>query len=115
MKNLFITIFLLLTTFISKAQEEFLGNWSSNGRATDVTITMVNNSLNVKSVSSISGNLLSTTNIKLKGKKLHLSNYYLKNNWATEVVFEIKNKNTLTALITNKNGKFYITYIKQKT
>jgi len=114
MKNLFI-IFLFLTTFVSKAQEEFLGNWTSNGLATDVTITINNNQLKVRSVSSLSGSLLSTTNVKLKGKKLYLNNHYLKNNWSSTAVFEIKDKNTLTALITNKNGKFYITYIKQKT
>ena len=114
MKNLIIT-FLLLTTLVSKAQEKFLGNWTSNGLATDVTITINNNQLKVKSVSSLSGNLLSTTNVELKEKKLYLNNYYLENDWSSTAVFEIKDKNTLTALITNKNGKFYITYIKQKT
>ena len=115
MKNLFITIFLLLTTLVSTAQEEFLGNWTSNGLATDVIITMRNKKIKVKSVSSTSGKNLKTTNIKFYKNVLYLENYFKKNNWNTSIFFEYTNKNTLTAYLKNNNGVFEVIYKKIKT
>tara|TARA_R110000751_G_scaffold109727_1_gene207055 strand:+ start:156 stop:503 length:348 start_codon:yes stop_codon:yes gene_type:complete len=113
MKNLIIT-FLLLTTLVSKAQEEFLGNWTSNGLATDVIITMSNKKIKVKSVSSTSGKNLKTTNIKYFEKILYLENYFQKNDWNTSIFFEYTNKNTLTAYLKNNNGVFEVIYKKIK-
>ena len=113
MKNLVIT-FLLLTTLVSTAQEEFLGNWTSNGLATDVIITMRNKKIKVKSVSSTSGKNLKTTNIKYFEKILYLENYFQKNDWNTSIFFEYTNKNTLTAYLKNNNGVFEVIYKKIK-
>jgi len=100
---------------MSKAQEEFLGNWTSNGRATDVIITISNKELKVKSVSSTSGKNLKTTNIKFYKNVLYLENYFKKNNWNTSIFFEYTNKNTLTAYLKNNNGVFEVIYKKIKT
>ena len=113
MKKFFTTLLIILLNQIN-AQQEFLGNWSSNGLATDISVSMVENKINVNSVSSVSGNPLQTTEIRYNKNKLYLKNNYVPNNWKTNVVFVVKDEKTLMASIINMNGIFEIEYVKKE-
>jgi hypothetical protein len=114
MKKFFtITLLIILLNQIN-AQQEFLGNWGSNGIATDISVSIVENKINVSSVSSVSGNPLQTTDVRYNKNKLYLKNNYVPNNWKTNVVFVVKDKKTLIASIVNMNGVFEIEYVKKE-
>ena len=49
MKKYFIIAFMLLTT-LTHSQDKFIGEWTSNGLATDMLIEVVDNKINIECV-----------------------------------------------------------------
>jgi hypothetical protein len=117
MKNFIIIAFMLLTTF-TYGQDKFLGNWTSNGHATDMIISISNNKLKIvctaEVLSSPSFKLLQTTNIVFNDNVITLNNYYKENNWRSSKVINYKNKDTLLVDIKNKNGIYKVVYVKKQ-
>tara|TARA_R110002020_G_scaffold31661_1_gene98401 strand:+ start:24 stop:362 length:339 start_codon:yes stop_codon:yes gene_type:complete len=112
MKKYFIIAFMLLTT-LTHSQDKFIGEWTSNGLATDMLIEVVDNKINIECVSSNSFKPLETTNVVYKNNKITLDNYFKPNNWSSNKIIEYKNKDTLLVTIQNKMGLYEIAYIKK--
>ena len=112
MKNFFIIAFMLLTT-LTYSQDKFIGEWTSNGFATDMTIEVVDNKLNIECISSTSYKPLETTNVVYKNNKITLNNYFKPNNWSSKKTIEYKNKDTLLITVSSKIGVYKIAYIKK--
>jgi|TARA_R110000803_G_scaffold128195_2_gene195635 hypothetical protein len=111
MKN-FIIIALMLFTFISFSQNEFVGQWNSAIQV--INVSYKNDSLIVKLKSSPNGAKIKTLSAKIIGNKLFISSYFKPNNFYSKTTITIgivKNKGH--GVVTNKNGTFNIVYIKK--
>lgn len=113
MKKLF-TAILFLITLTSNAQvsknNPFIGQWTSNGDATEIIVRINDNKkLEVLDFSSVSGTALVVLEIKLTSTKLIINTVFEENNWYTKSEFTLVDNNTLRCKITG-DGEDTVTY-----
>ena len=101
MKNLFITILLLLTTFISKAQEQFEGVWAKEGSVYE-TIIMASEYavMDVFNYSFESDKVIKETILLQTNNTLVTKLYNPSNGYSVQMEYFFKNKKTLHCKIT---------------
>ena len=101
MKNLFITIFLLLTTFISKAQKQFEGVWAKeNSLYKTVILASEYSVINVFNYSFDSDKVLQETILLQTNSTLVTKLYNPSNGYSVKMEYFFKNKKTLHCKIT---------------
>ena len=113
MKNLFITIFLLLTTFILKAQEQFEGVWIKEDSAYE-TIIMASEYavMDIFNYSFESDKVIKETILFQSKTTLVTELYNPSNGYSVEMEYTIKDKETLYCNITGDlNKKITLTKI----
>ena len=113
MKNLFITILLLLTTFISKAQEQFEGVWAKEGSVYE-TIIMASEYavMDVFNYSFESDKVIKETILFQSKNTLVTKLHNPSNGYSVKMEYTIKDKETLYCNITGHlNKKITLTKI----
>ena len=113
MKNLFITIFLLLTTFISKAQQQFEGVWVKQDSEYE-TIIMASEYavMDVFNYSFESNKVIKETILLQTNSTLVTKLYNPSNGYSVKMEYTIKDKETLYCNITGDlNKKITLTKI----
>lgn len=113
MKKLF-TAILFLITLTSNAQvskkNPFIGQWTSNGEATEMLVRIGDNKkIEVLDFSSVSGTALVVLEIQLTNTKLIINTVFEENNWYTKSEFTLVDNNTLSCKITG-DGEGTIIY-----
>ena len=113
MKNLFITTLLLLTTFISKAQEQFEGVWAKEGSVYE-TIIMASEYavMDVFNYSFESDKVIKETILFQSKNTLVTKLYNVSNGYSVKMEYTIKDEKTLYCNITGHlNKKITLTKI----
>ena len=107
MRNLFIITALALSLFSNaqKMSKEFLkGEWTSNGKATEVLFSFTDKEeFNIQEVSSTSGRPLEVMSYQITKSAIYVKAYFEPNDFESITKFTIVDNNTMVADIVSEH------------
>ena len=117
-KLLLIAVFLTLSFNVFSQQKintnDLIGYWQPDKESTQLFFWKdVNGDLQIQEISGTSGKPVDVIMMKINNNFIFVKEIFLQNNWITENIYTLINKNTLKCTITG-NGKGTLIYTKIK-